>query len=84
VGAGRRHRAQEAASISNDLVSTTTYEGVVWALNPRTGVVAWRAQLPSETVAPVAIAGDTVIAAGSVPLRAGQRPQIVAYRLGAR
>lgn len=78
------HSPYGAASISDDLVFTTTYEGMVWALNTRTGAVAWRSRLPAGTIAPVAIAGDTIIAAGSVPLNARQRPQIVAYRLGAR
>jgi outer membrane protein assembly factor BamB len=76
------HSAYGAASVTNDLVFTTTYDGTIWALSTRTGDVAWKAQLPAGTNAPVAISGDTVIAASSVPLGNRQQMEIVAYRLG--
>lgn len=70
-----------AATISSDLVFTTTYDGTVWALRRSDGVVVWKDRLPSQTNAPVAVAGDTLLAAASVPAE-GQEPQLVAYRLG--
>jgi outer membrane protein assembly factor BamB len=76
------HSVYGAASISSDLVFTTTYEGTVWALERRTGAVVWHAGLPAATDAPVAIAGETVIAGAGVPLKPGQQPTVVAYRLG--
>ena len=71
-----------AATVANDVVFTTTYDGTIWALDARNGRVAWRARLPAGTNAPVAVVGDTVLAAGSVRQKAGQRTRIVAYRLG--
>ena len=75
------HTPYGAATISSDLVFTTTYDGTVWALRRDTGTIAWRARLPFATNAPLAIAGDTLIAAASVPEQEGQQPQLVAYRL---
>jgi outer membrane protein assembly factor BamB len=71
-----------AATISNDLVFTTTYDGTVWALARASGEIVWRTRLSAGTNAPVAVAGDTLIAAASVPLQ-GQQPELVAYRLDA-
>jgi len=72
------------ASIANDVVFTTTYEGSVWAFGTRTGSVLWKAPLPAATDAPVAIAGDTVIAGSGIQLARSQRRQLVAFRLAAR
>lgn len=74
------HTPYGAATISSDLVFTTTYDGVVWALRRSDGKVVWRSHLPFGTNAPVAVAGDTLIAAASVPQQ-GQQPQLIAYRL---
>jgi outer membrane protein assembly factor BamB len=71
-----------AATIANDLVFTPTIDGTVWALRTADGSVAWKASLPAGTNAPLAIAGDTLLAAASVPMQAGQVPALVAYRLG--
>jgi outer membrane protein assembly factor BamB len=76
------HSAYGAATVVNDVVLTTTLDGTVWGLSTATGRVVWKARLPASTNAPVAVAGDTLIAAGSFPLGRGEKPQIVAYRLG--
>jgi alcohol dehydrogenase (cytochrome c) len=76
------HSPYGAATVVNDLVFTTTYEGTVWALRRGDGAVAWRARLGAGTDAPVAVAGDTLITAASLPLGEGQRLELVAYRLG--
>ncbi len=75
------HSPYGAATISSDLVFTTTYDGTVWALRRSDGTVAWTTRLPAGTNAPVAVAGDTLLTAASVPLKEGDRPQLVAYRL---
>ncbi|MDX6423136.1 MAG: quinohemoprotein ethanol dehydrogenase [Gaiellaceae bacterium] len=75
--------AYGAATISNDLVFTTTFEGKVIALDRDTGSVVWEKQLPAGTNATVAIVGDTLITAASFPQTKDQRPVIIAYRLGA-
>jgi outer membrane protein assembly factor BamB len=72
-----------ASSVTNDVVFTTTFGGQVWALSTKTGKALWHAQLAAGTNAPVAIAGDTVITAGSFPLTRTQTAEIVAYRLPA-
>jgi outer membrane protein assembly factor BamB len=70
-----------AATISNDLVFTTTFDGAVVALSRADGSIVWKGTLPARTNAPLTIAGDMLITAASYPAEAGQRAQIVAYRL---
>ena len=70
-----------ATTVSNDLVFTTLYDGVLIALNRTTGAIVYRHQLPTSTNAPIAIAGNTVIvpAGGSMTSTGGGDPQLVAY-----
>jgi alcohol dehydrogenase (cytochrome c) len=72
-----------AATVSNDLVLTTLYNGVLLALNRNTGAIVSRLQLPTSTNAPIAIAGNSVIIpAGAPPTTASGAPgpaQLVAY-----
>jgi len=75
------HSVYGGASITNDLVFTTTYDGTVWALERGTGAVAWRAPLPAGSIAPVSVSGDTVLSAGGIRTGAHQRKEIVAFRL---
>ena len=75
--------AYGAATVSNDLVFTTTFEGKVIALDRDSGSVVWEEQLPAGTNATIAIVGDTLITAASYPQSADQQPLIIAYRLGA-
>jgi alcohol dehydrogenase (cytochrome c) len=70
-----------AASLTNDVLFTTTFDGTLWALSTKTGKVLWSAKLPAGTNTPVAIAGNTVITAGSFPQGKTQKATIVAYRL---
>jgi glucose dehydrogenase len=76
------HSPYGAATVVNDVVLTTTVDGTVWGLSTATGRVRWKARLPASTNAPVAVAGDTLLTAGSFPLGRREQPQIVAYRLG--
>jgi outer membrane protein assembly factor BamB len=75
--------AYGAATVSNDLVFTTTFEGKVIALDRDSGSVVWEEQLPAGTNATIAIVGDTLITAASFPQSADQQAVIIAYRLGA-
>jgi outer membrane protein assembly factor BamB len=70
-----------AVSITNDVAFTTTFDGTVWALSTKTGAVLWHVKLPAGTNAPVAISGNTLLAAASFPQTKSQHPVIVAYRL---
>lgn len=73
--------AYGAATVSNDLVFTVLYKGVLIALNRNTGAVVYRQQLPTSANAPIAIAGNTVIvpAGGPTVSNGGGNPQVVAY-----
>jgi outer membrane protein assembly factor BamB len=75
--------AYGAATISNDLVFTTTFDGKVIALDRESGTVVWEEQMPAGTNATVAIVGDTLLTAASFPQKKDQKPVIIAYRLGA-
>jgi outer membrane protein assembly factor BamB len=70
-----------AATVSHDLVFTTLYDGVLIALNRKTGAIVYRRQLPTSTNSPIAIAGNTVIvpAGGPTTLTNGGHPLVVAY-----
>lgn len=70
-----------AATVSNDLVFTVLYKGVLIALNRNTGAIVYRQQLPTSANAPIAIAGNTVIipAGGPTFSGGGGDPQVVAY-----
>jgi len=69
-----------AATVSNDLVFTTLFNGVLIALNRNTGAIAYQHTLPTSANAPIAIAGNTVIVpAGGPGAKPSQDPQLVAY-----
>jgi alcohol dehydrogenase (cytochrome c) len=70
-----------AATVSNDLVFTTLYTGVLIALDRATGAIVYRLQLPTSTNAPIAVFGNTVLvpAGGPKDLAGGGNPQLVAY-----
>jgi alcohol dehydrogenase (cytochrome c) len=70
-----------AITLSNDVAFTTTFDGTVMGLNTKTGKIIWRSKLSANTNTPVAVAGNTVITAGSFPFTKKQKAQIVAYRL---
>ena len=73
-----------AVTVSNDLVFTTLYDGVLLAFNRDTGAIVYRHQLPASTNAPIAIAGNSVIIpAGAPPTSAtagsGGKAQLAVY-----
>ena len=75
-----------ATTVSNDLVFTTLYNGVLIALNRSTGAIVYRKSLPVSTNAPIAIAGNSVIVPAGNPATSasssGGTPQLVAYSVG--
>lgn len=72
-----------AATVTNDVVLTTTFHGDLYALDATTGAVLFKAPMPAGSNAPVAVDGDYVIAGAGAALSSTQRPMIIAYRLGA-
>jgi len=71
------------ATVANDLVFTTTFDGYLIALKRSDGSVVWKQKLPAFTNAPVAIVGNTLITAASFPGGKGQTTEVIAFRLGA-
>jgi plastocyanin len=71
------------ATIANNIVFTTTFNGTLLAFNAATGKELWHSSMPDGTNAPVAVVGDTVLTAATIAPK-GQKPFIVAYRLGAK
>ena len=71
-----------ATTVSNDLVFTTLYTGVLVALNRSTGAIVYERNLPTSANAPIAIAGNAILVpAGGPDLFGikGRTPQLVAY-----
>ncbi len=71
-----------ATTAVNDIVFATSYEGSVTAFSAKSGQVLWRRQLPAGTNSGVMASGETLIAPAGLASAAGQKPQIVAYKLG--
>ena len=71
------------ATVVNDLVFTTTFDGHLIALDRKTGSIVWNEKLPAFTNAPVAVVGDTLVTAASFPGGKGQTTEVIAFRLGA-
>jgi alcohol dehydrogenase (cytochrome c) len=72
-----------AATVTNDVVFTTTFKGFLYALDATTGAILFSTPMSSGSNAPVAVDGDYVIAGAGQPLSSTQRNMIVAYKLGA-
>ena len=71
------------ATVVNDLVFTTTFDGHLIALDRKTGSIVWNQKLPAFTNAPVTVVGDTLVTAASFPGGKGQTTEVIAFRLGA-
>src|SRR6516162_9541469 len=72
-----------AATVTNDVVLTTTFHGDLYALDAATGKILLQTPMSAGTNAPVAVDGDYVIAGAGAALAAGQRNMIIGYKLGA-
>jgi outer membrane protein assembly factor BamB len=72
-----------AATVSNDLLFTTLYNGELIALDRDTGAIVYRHQLPTSANAPIAVFGNTVLVPAGGPQTSssggGGSPQLVAY-----
>jgi alcohol dehydrogenase (cytochrome c) len=69
------------ATLSNNVVFTSTYTGTVYALATTTGRVLWSAKLPAGVNGCPAVLGDTLIVEAGVPEHPGDRPEMVAFRV---
>ncbi|MDQ2812864.1 MAG: PQQ-binding-like beta-propeller repeat protein [Actinomycetota bacterium] len=71
-----------AATVSNDLLFTTLYTGVLIALDRTTGAVVYQHKLPTSANAPIAIAGNSILVPAGGPNLWGPKggsPQLVVY-----
>jgi alcohol dehydrogenase (cytochrome c) len=72
-----------AATVTNDVVFTTTFKGDLYALDAATGAILFKTPMSANSNAPVAIDGDYVIAGAGVALSSAQRDMIIAYKVKA-
>jgi outer membrane protein assembly factor BamB len=72
-----------AATVTNDVVLTTTFHGDLYALDAATGAILLKTPMSAGSNAPVAVDGDYVIAGAGAALPPTQRDMIIAYKLGA-
>jgi alcohol dehydrogenase (cytochrome c) len=72
-----------AATLTNDVVFTTTYSGYLYALNATTGAILLKTPLSSGTNAPIAVDGKYVIAGAGIQIPKSRKQLIIAYKLGA-
>ncbi len=72
-----------AATVTNDVVFTTTFKGYLYALDATTGAILFQTPMSAGSNAPVAVDGDYVIAGAGVPLSKTEQDMIIAYKLGA-
>ncbi len=69
------------ATVSNDVVFTSTFDGQLYGLSAQSGRTLWHATAPAGVNACPSVSGDTLLLAAGVP-RAGARGELVAYRTG--
>ena len=69
-----------AATVVNDLVFTSTFDGMIYAFNKYTGSVVWDYQSPAGINAWPAVSGDTILFPAGVPTET-QEPILMAFRL---
>jgi alcohol dehydrogenase (cytochrome c) len=69
------------ATVSNDVVFTSTYDGTVYALATRDGSVLWRSRLRAGVNACPAVVGDLLLVGAGVPDSRRARPELVAFGL---
>jgi outer membrane protein assembly factor BamB len=67
---------------TNDVVFIAGPDGKIFALDAKTGGELWASTLPAGVNTGLAISGDTLLAPAGLPAAEGQKPTLVAYRLG--
>ena len=72
-----------AATVSNNLVFTTLYNGSLIALNRATGAIVYQRKLPTSANSPIVVTSNAVLvpAGGPATRTGGGSPQLVAYSL---
>lgn len=68
--------------VMNDLVFFTTFDGTVRALDQKSGGEVWSAALPAGSNSAVTASGNTLVVPAGLATQEGQKPAIIAYRVG--
>jgi outer membrane protein assembly factor BamB len=66
----------------NDMVFFATFDGTVHGLDASSGGEVWSEALPAGANTAVMVDGDTLLVPAGIPVAEGQKPALVAYRLG--
>jgi outer membrane protein assembly factor BamB len=66
------------ATVVNDLVFTSTYDGKIYAFNAKNGEQVWEYQAPGGINGWPAVSGDSII----FPVGVGQTPMVLAFKIG--
>jgi alcohol dehydrogenase (cytochrome c) len=69
------------ATVANDVVFTSTYDGTVYALATLDGTILWRARMRAGVNACPAVVGDLLLVGGGIRRSHGALPEIVAFGL---
>jgi outer membrane protein assembly factor BamB len=69
------------ATVSNDVVFTSTFDGTVYAFAVADGKLAWRTRMRAGVNACPAVVGDVVLFGAGAPRSGGVTPELVAYGL---
>jgi outer membrane protein assembly factor BamB len=69
------------ATVSNDVVFTSTFDGTVYAFGTADGKLAWRAGMRAGINACPAVLGDLVLFGAGAPRRGDATPELVAFGL---
>jgi outer membrane protein assembly factor BamB len=69
------------ATVANDVVFTSTYDGTVYALAARDGAILWRARMRAGVNACPAVVGDLLLVGAGVRRPNGPKPELVAFAL---
>jgi alcohol dehydrogenase (cytochrome c) len=70
-----------AATVSNDVVFTSTLDGKIYALSTKDGSILWTAQAPAGVNSFPAIDGNTILVGAAAPAKGIKHPknELVAY-----
>jgi outer membrane protein assembly factor BamB len=69
------------ATVSNDVVFTSTFDGTLYGFAARDGRVLWRARMQAGVNACPAVVGDLVLFGAGIPRPGGRAPELVAFGL---
>jgi alcohol dehydrogenase (cytochrome c) len=70
------------ATVANDVVFTSTYDGTVYAFAARGGAMLWHAAMGANVSSCPAVAGGLLFVGSGVGRPGAARPELIAYGVG--